>query len=97
MIIIFFDSKKIVHKEFVLAGQSVNSAYYCDVIQLPCENVRRLRLELWCEKKWLLHHDNAPSHASSFTGEFFTKGCRLLPTLLFSLYPIEDKIERPPF
>jgi hypothetical protein len=30
MLIIFFDIKRIVHKEFVLAGQTVNSAYYCD-------------------------------------------------------------------
>jgi hypothetical protein len=27
----FFDIKGIVHEEFVLAGQSVNSAYCCDV------------------------------------------------------------------
>jgi hypothetical protein len=31
MLIIFFDIKGIVHKEFVLAGQTVNSAYNCDV------------------------------------------------------------------
>jgi hypothetical protein len=30
MRIIFLNSKGIVHKEFVLAGQTVNSAYYCD-------------------------------------------------------------------
>jgi hypothetical protein len=30
MLIIFFDIKGIVHKEFALAGQTVNSAYYCD-------------------------------------------------------------------
>jgi hypothetical protein len=28
MFIIFFDVKEIAHKEFVLAGQAVNSAYY---------------------------------------------------------------------
>jgi hypothetical protein len=31
MLIIFFDIKGNVHKEFVLVGQTVNSAYYCDV------------------------------------------------------------------
>jgi hypothetical protein len=30
MLIILFDIKGIVHKEFVLAGHTVNSAYYCD-------------------------------------------------------------------
>jgi hypothetical protein len=32
MLIIFFVIKVIVHKEFVLAGKTVNSAYYCDVL-----------------------------------------------------------------
>jgi hypothetical protein len=39
MIIIFFNINGIVHKEFVLAGQTVNSSYYCDVLSLLCENV----------------------------------------------------------
>jgi hypothetical protein len=29
MLIIFFDIKRIVQKEFILAGQAVDSAYYC--------------------------------------------------------------------
>jgi hypothetical protein len=29
MLIIFFNIKRIAHEEFVLAGQTVNSAYYC--------------------------------------------------------------------
>jgi hypothetical protein len=33
LLIIFFDIKGIVHKEFALAGQTVNSAYYCVVLQ----------------------------------------------------------------
>jgi hypothetical protein len=31
MLIIFFDIKGIVHKEFFLADQTDNSAYYCDL------------------------------------------------------------------
>jgi hypothetical protein len=42
MLIIFLDIKRIVHKEFVLAGQTVNPAYYCDVLRRLRENVRRL-------------------------------------------------------
>jgi hypothetical protein len=33
--------------------------------------VRTFRRELWRQKNWLLHHDNAPSHTSVFTREFF--------------------------
>jgi hypothetical protein len=39
MLIIFFDIKGIVHKEFVLAGQTVNSTYYSDVLWPLHENV----------------------------------------------------------
>jgi hypothetical protein len=38
VLIIFFDIKGIVHKEFVLAGQSVSSTYYCDVLWPLHEN-----------------------------------------------------------
>jgi hypothetical protein len=39
--------KEIFHKEFVLAGQTVNSACYCDVLQRMSKNMRRIRPELW--------------------------------------------------
>jgi hypothetical protein len=73
MLIIFFDFKGIVHKEFVLAGQTVNSAYHCNVLWGLRENVRRLCPELWQQKKWLMHHDNTPSHTSNFSRELLTK------------------------
>jgi hypothetical protein len=47
MLIIFFDIKEIVLKEFALASQIVNSTYYCDILRRLHENVRILRLELW--------------------------------------------------
>jgi hypothetical protein len=53
MLIIFLDFKRIVHKEFVLAGQTFSSAYCCDILQWRHENVRRLRPELWWQKNWL--------------------------------------------
>jgi hypothetical protein len=47
MLIIFIDIEGIIHKEFVSAGQIVNSAYYCDALRRLRENVPRLRPELW--------------------------------------------------
>jgi hypothetical protein len=43
-LIIFFDS---IHNEFVLAGQTVNSAYYGDILWWLHENVQELHPELW--------------------------------------------------
>jgi hypothetical protein len=70
-IIISFDIKSVVRKEFVLSGQTVNAAYYCDVLWRLRENVRRLRSELWRQKNWLLHHVNAPSSHFLLHHEFF--------------------------
>jgi hypothetical protein len=51
--------------------------------------VRRLRPELWRQKYWLLHHNNAPSHTSFFTTEFFTKNNMTVVSQpsYFSLFP----------
>jgi hypothetical protein len=72
MLTIFFNIKGIVHKEYVLANKTANSANCCNVFRRLRENVLRLCLEIWQQTYWLLHH-NAPSHTSFFTREFFTK------------------------
>jgi hypothetical protein len=49
--------------------------------------VRKLRPELWWQKSWLLHHDNAPSQISFFTREFLPQknmtAVATHPTFLF--------------
>jgi hypothetical protein len=51
--------------------------------------VRRFCPEILQQKNWLLHHDNAPSHTSSFTRESVTKNnMTVVPySLYFSLFP----------
>jgi hypothetical protein len=39
VLIVFFDIKEIFHKEFILAGQTANSAYQCEFLQRFHENV----------------------------------------------------------
>ena len=72
MLICFFDQKGIVHKEFVPLGQTVNAAFYIEVLRRLRENVRRTRPDQWQNKTWLLHHDNAPAHAALLTQRFLT-------------------------
>jgi hypothetical protein len=55
MFIIFFDIKGIVHKTFILAGRTVNSTYYCDVLRRLNESVRWLRRELCRQRNWHRH------------------------------------------
>ena len=46
MIIVFFDSRGIVHKEFVPPGQTVNHAFYKDVLERLRKLVQRVRREI---------------------------------------------------
>jgi hypothetical protein len=67
MLINFFDVKEFVHKKFGLAGQTVKSAYHCDVLRRLHANVGRFCPELWRQR------DNAPLHTSFLTRKFLTK------------------------
>ena len=72
MLICFFDQKGIFHKEFVPPGQTVNDAFYVEVLRRLQENVRRKRPDHWRDNTWLLHHDNAPVHTALLTRRFLT-------------------------
>ena len=72
MLIRFFDQKRIVKKELVPPGQTVNAPFYVEILKRLRENVRRKRPDEWWNNTWLLHHDNAPAHAALLTGSFLT-------------------------
>jgi hypothetical protein len=60
LLITFFDIKGTVHFEFIPQGQTVNQAYYVEILKQLREAVRRQRPELW-PNDWILHHDSAPA------------------------------------
>jgi hypothetical protein len=95
MLIIFFDIKGIVNNEFALAGQTVSSAYYYNVLRRLHENVRRPRPKLWLKENWLLHHNNALSHTSFLTRNFLPKkhGCCPPPIIHFSVSQLKIKLK----
>jgi hypothetical protein len=62
------DIKGIAHKEFVLAGQTVDSIYYCEILLRMHENMQRLHPELWWQKNWLLLH-TLPSSPGNFVSK----------------------------
>jgi hypothetical protein len=73
MLIIFFNIKGLFTKNSSWqAKQSIQHTivmFYGDCMKM-CED---FTLNFGNHKKWLLHHDNAPSHTSFFTREIFTK------------------------
>jgi histone-lysine N-methyltransferase SETMAR len=70
MLILFFYIRGILHKEFVLPGQTVTGKLYCKVLRQLRENVRSKWPEMWKNGDWFLHHDNAPAHTSLIVREF---------------------------
>jgi len=77
MLICFFNSQGIVHKEFVPQGQTVNKQYYCEVLERLRKRVC-VRPEI--EDTWMLHHDNAPCHTAISLNEFLAKkGISVVP------------------
>jgi hypothetical protein len=62
----------VVYHEFIPQGQTVNDAFYEEVLKRLRERVRRVQPQLWAEKNWILHHHNASSHSVIIVGEFFT-------------------------
>jgi len=71
MLICFFDSQSVVHKEFVTQGQTVNKQHYREVLELLIKRVHHVRPET--ADTWMLYHDSAPCHTAIFVNEFLTK------------------------
>ena len=71
MLIVYW--KGIVHSVFVPRGETVNKEFYLNVLKHLREAVRRNRSEAWTNNTWMLHHHNAPAHASLLIRKFLTK------------------------
>jgi len=70
---VFFDWKIIVHHEFVPRGQMENKQLYQELLACLRDAVRGKRPELWENQTWMLHHDNAPAHASLLIRSYLAK------------------------
>ncbi|UYV66451.1 hypothetical protein LAZ67_4001721 [Cordylochernes scorpioides] len=96
------DEAGVVHHEFLPQGRTVNKEYYLQVMRNFREAIRQKRPDLWKNKNWLLHHDNAPAHTSLLVRDFLAKNNTLmmpqppyspdLPPCDFFLFP---KLKRP--
>ncbi|UYV73503.1 hypothetical protein LAZ67_10003842 [Cordylochernes scorpioides] len=102
LLTVFFDCRGVVHNEFLPQGRTVNKEYYLQVMRNLREAIRQKRPDLWKNKNWLLHHDNAPAHTSLLVRDFLAKNNTLmmpqppyspdLPPCDFFLFP---KLKRP--
>ena len=59
MLIAVFDARGVVQFQFLPQGQTVNQYVYKEVLQHLLRAVRTRMPEMWKNKSWILHHDNA--------------------------------------
>ncbi len=73
LVFCFFYCQGIILQEWVPGGQTVNAAYYIEVLKKLRARILRKPPELWVENNRVLHHDNAPTHLSLATRSFLAK------------------------
>lgn len=73
MLVTFFDSRGLVHREYLPEGASVTAIVYIEILRRLKDSVRRKRPERYRANSWRLHHDNAPAHRAQKTKEWLTK------------------------
>jgi len=67
MLINFFDSQGVVHKEFIPEGKILNAEFYKGVMDRLLKRIQRVRPAAFCSQDFFLLHNDASAHkAASF-------------------------------
>ena len=73
MLIICFDSKGLVHKDFIPEGKTANAEFYKGVMDRLLKSIQRVRPAAFCSRDFfLLLHDNAPAQKAASVCQFLT-------------------------
>ena len=84
MLIVFFDSRGVVHHKYAPQGQNLNKVYYLEVLRRLLDAVRSKRRDLWAAGTWQLHHYNVPARSSQLIKVFLAK--HNIPVVRQALY-----------
>jgi hypothetical protein len=103
MLIIFFDSQGVVHKEVVPEGKTVNAEFYKGVVD---RLLNRVRPAAFCFRDFYLLHDNASAHKAASICQFLTPKnvkpfitlvlSRFIHAKLISVPQVENKVKNTP-
>jgi len=72
MLITFFDFQRVVHKEFVPEGTTVNAEFYKGVMDRLLKRIQLVRPAAFSSRDFFLLHDNAPAQKAASVGQFLT-------------------------
>ncbi len=73
MLILFFDSKDVIHHRYVPEGQTVNAMLYFQVLDYLYKHFGGARPEMRKDWKFFLLYDNARLHAAAIVQQFLAK------------------------
>ena len=80
MVIVFWDSQGVVHREFMADGRGINAAAYLQTMRDLREKIRCRRGQLWRHQSFWIHHDGAPVHHSALVWQFLANtNTKILP------------------
>ncbi len=73
MLVAFFDSRGLIHKEFVPTGQIVNANFYKVVLDRLIERINHVCPDLRESRDWFLQHNNALALNAASICQFLAK------------------------
>jgi hypothetical protein len=73
ILIIFFDSQGVVHKEFLPEGKTVSAKFCKGAMDRLLKRIQRVRPSAFCYRYFFLLHDNAPAHKAASVCQFLTQ------------------------
>ncbi len=73
ILILFFDSKGVIHHKYVPESQIVNATFYVQVLDCLCKRISHVRPEVWRNRKFFLLLDNACLHTAAIVQQFLSK------------------------
>jgi len=81
MLVCFYDSKGIIHHEFVPVGQTATGGFYLSVLEHLWKRICHVQPEYSAPGSWFLLHNNAPVHQAVAVQEFLAEKqvCMLHP------------------
>jgi hypothetical protein len=72
VLIYFFDTDGVIHKDFVPPGQTINVKFDCSVLRWLREGMRWRWPDKWRTNTWACHHDNVPAYTTLAVQQFLT-------------------------
>jgi hypothetical protein len=102
MLLFFFDSQGLVHKEFVSEGKTQNAEFY----KGEMDSLKRVRPAAFCSRDFFLLHHNMPAHKAARVCQYLTQNMlqpfinpvlsRFISARLFSVLQVENEVKRIP-